>query len=222
MADYRFARQPKWIAGHLLALTLFVVFVSCGFWQLRRLDERKETNALVEARAQLTPEPVGDLIDPGDDADDLRFRAVEATGTYGATVTVRSSQSGGSGGRVFSVLELPGGEAVVVLRGFAGLGRGGELPEPPPPTGEVTVSGIAFPRGRLESITRQTLDDLPDQDHLLPVVLQVTTTDDAALAPLPPPELGNGPHLGYAVQWFLFAAVGAVGYPLLLRRQARG
>lgn len=43
----------------------------------------------------------------------------------------------------------------------------------------------------------------------------------ALLRPLPPPELGAGPHLGYTVQWFSFAAVAIVGYTLVLRHQAR-
>jgi cytochrome oxidase assembly protein ShyY1 len=57
----------------------------------------------------------------------------------------------------------------------------------------------------------------------LPVVVQLKTSapgDDPSLAPIPLPELGDGPHLSYAVQWFLFAAVAAVGYVLLLRREA--
>lgn len=43
----------------------------------------------------------------------------------------------------------------------------------------------------------------------------------ALLRPLPPPELDAGPHLGYTVQWFSFAAVAVVGYTLVLRHQAR-
>ena len=39
--------------------------------------------------------------------------------------------------------------------------------------------------------------------------------------PLPPPALDAGPHLGYALQWFSFAAVAIVGYTLVLRHQAR-
>ncbi len=32
-------------------------------------------------------------------------------------------------------------------------------------------------------------------------------------------DLSEGPHLGYAGQWFLFAAILAVGYPFYVRRQ---
>jgi cytochrome oxidase assembly protein ShyY1 len=40
---------------------------------------------------------------------------------------------------------------------------------------------------------------------------------------LPLPELDAGPHLGYAVQWFIFAVVALGGWVvLLLRREGRG
>lgn len=226
MADYRFARRPGWIAGHLLAVGLLVLFVSLGFWQLQRLDERRATNALVIARSLLQPEPVGDLVDPGDDdgADDIRFRAVVAEGTYSpvAEVGVRSTQGGAPGMRIFTALDLGNGESVAVLRGFAGQGSGGEVADTTAPTGPVEVEGIAFPRDRLELVTRQALDDLADGvPGLLPVIVQADEVDVDTLTPVPAPDLSEGPHLSYAVQWFLFAAVGVVGYPLLLRRRAR-
>ena len=40
------------------------------------------------------------------------------------------------------------------------------------------------------------------------------------LVPLGRPELSEGPHLGYAVQWFTFTTIAVVGYALLLRRVA--
>ncbi len=44
--------------------------------------------------------------------------------------------------------------------------------------------------------------------------------EDALPIVLPEPDRDEGPHLSYAVQWFLFAAIGAVGWPLVLRRAA--
>ncbi len=43
----------------------------------------------------------------------------------------------------------------------------------------------------------------------------------ALLRPLRPPEFDAGPHLGYTIQWFSFAAAAIVGYTLVLRHQAR-
>ena len=39
--------------------------------------------------------------------------------------------------------------------------------------------------------------------------------------PEPPPELTDGPHLDYALQWFAFATIAVVGYAVLLRREVR-
>jgi surfeit locus 1 family protein len=33
------------------------------------------------------------------------------------------------------------------------------------------------------------------------------------------PDLSEGPHMGYALQWFGFAAVLAIGYPLFVKKQ---
>jgi cytochrome oxidase assembly protein ShyY1 len=38
---------------------------------------------------------------------------------------------------------------------------------------------------------------------------------------LPTPATDDGPHLSYAVQWFLFAGVGLIGWPVLLQRTGR-
>jgi hypothetical protein len=36
-----------------------------------------------------------------------------------------------------------------------------------------------------------------------------------------PPVLDDGPHLNYAGQWFIFATLTCIVYPLLVRRTAR-
>lgn len=226
-ADYRFARRPAWIAGHLLAGSMLVLFVTAGLWQLDRLEQRRDRNELVEARSTADPVDVGEVLDPDstdDEADQLRFAAVTATGSYGGDpVVVRVTQDGTSGGRVFSPLVLDGGERVLVLRGFVPQGPDGAVVSPPAPEGEVTVEGLAVPIRRLEAVTRRALEGETSEAEagLLPVVVQATTADSEELQVVPPPDLGEGPHLAYAVQWFLFAGVVAVGYPLLLRRRAR-
>lgn len=225
MVDDRFAWRLRWALGHLLAVGLVALFVTLGIWQLRRLDERRATNELIEARAQMDPVPVGQLLDPGDGGDvvdQARFRAVTASGSYlDVDAAVRVSQGGASGARVFTVLDVGSGETVAVLRGFAAQRSDGQVIAPDPPPGAATVAGVAVPRSRLEPISRRAIDDLEaSAPGLLPVVIQATEPDVEALAAVPPPELGDGPHLSYAVQWFLFAGVGAIGYPMLLRRRS--
>ena len=95
--------------------------------------------------------------------------------------------------------------------------------------------------GRLDSLARTDVQRINEQTTLdlvdVYVELITATRADATpirfgdngpgtglaalLRPLPPPELNAGPHLGYTVQWFSFAAVAIVGYTLVLRHQAR-
>jgi cytochrome oxidase assembly protein ShyY1 len=82
--------------------------------------------------------------------------------------------------------------------------------------------------GVLTELSRLDLARLQQQyqPDLYPLWLQLQRSDppvdeDALPVLLPEPEQDEGPHLSYAVQWFLFATVGAVGWPLLLRRTAK-
>jgi surfeit locus 1 family protein len=64
---------------------------------------------------------------------------------------------------------------------------------------------------------------------LLPFVVQhlPDSASPASAAPgslprrLPPPELTNGPHLSYVIQWFSFAVIILVGSIALFRAKAR-
>ena len=51
---YRFLISPKWVAFHLLVVALIVAMINLAFWQLRRLDERRQFNAEVRAERQST------------------------------------------------------------------------------------------------------------------------------------------------------------------------
>jgi cytochrome oxidase assembly protein ShyY1 len=112
---------------------------------------------------------------------------------------------------------------VLVLRGFEKPDLDGSLRSPSPPTSVVTVDGYAMVIERLDPIARQDLERLRDDVRALPIVVQLKSSvpgDDPSLAPIPLPELSDGPHLSYAVQWFLFATIAVVGYVVLLRREA--
>ncbi|HEX5950122.1 MAG TPA: hypothetical protein VFZ96_03895, partial [Actinomycetota bacterium] len=57
-------------------------------------------------------------------------------------------------------------------------------------------------------LAMQLEEQSPAQDGDMPVVV-------------PRPELDEGPHLSYAVQWFIFATIALVGFVVLARREAR-
>ena len=235
--------RPKWVVGHVLCLTLIVTFVNLGFWQLRRLDEKQERNALIHSRQTRAPASLDDALRGG--ADEAAYRRVRVEGTWDAdnTVLVRSrSLDGDPGYHVLTPLDT-GDEAVVVNRGFAPLGGGGDeailAAVRPRGDGHVRVEGLLRPSetrgsfgpkdpaaGRLRVVNRIDIPRLQRQINqpLAPVYLQLQSSQPASgdlLRTLPLPATDEGPHLSYAVQWFIFATVGAVGWPLLLRKQGR-
>lgn len=251
--SWRFALTPKWIVRHVVVVILVVTMLLLGFWQLRRLDDKRDHKALVEARQE---EPVADVNDllPADAAVDdttveaVLYRTVRADGTYLADDTVvveNRTFNGAPGGWVLTPLLLDDNTAVVVNRGFIGFDREGAIVPPAPPPGRVTVEGLLSPsqqRGRfgpidpqageLTVLARVDLDRYEDQldVDLLPAYVQLVRSDPTErpaapgqpeLVALGPPELDEGPHLAYAVQWFIFTTIAAGGYLLLLRRVAR-
>lgn len=250
--SWSFALRPKWLVRHVAVVVLVVVMVLLGFWQLRRLDEKRDYAALVEARQAepvadvLAVVPAGDAVDAAG-VDAVLYRTVTATGVYedDDTVVVENrTYNGASGAWVLTPLRFDDGSAVLVNRGFIGYDRDGAIVPPAAPEGRVSVEGLVFPsqeRGRfgptdapegdLEVLARVDLARFAAQvDYdVLPAYIQLIESsppedevpaETPALVPLGAPEPGEGPHLAYAVQWFIFSTIAAVGYVLLLRRVA--
>ena len=195
-------------------MLLVVVMVNLGFWQLRRLHERRADNALVTAHTTQPSVPISSVAGPdtkGAELDALRYRAVSATGTYDQAGTIvvasRTGADGGPGGWVVTPLHV-GDDTVLVNRGFSRLQPDGTTPAPPAPSGIVTVDGYALAISGFDNIAHHDFDDARGATaNGLPVVLQAkasTPADDASLAPVPLPPLDEGPHLSYAIQWFAF------------------
>jgi cytochrome oxidase assembly protein ShyY1 len=236
-SDARFLLRPRWLLSHVLVVALAVTMVSLGFWQLRRLDEKRERNALIEARLDQPVAPVDELLTPGDGdgaVADARFREVTAAGTYddGATVVVRNrSLDGAAGAWLVTPLVLDDGTRVGVLRGFVSFAPDGSVVEAPAPAGEVTIEGLVVDPDSFDGTAPQDLAPLLAADDVAPGLVlaerssppepsaaDATTAGPESILAVPPPELTEGPHLGYAAQWFIFSAIAIGGYPLVLRR----
>lgn len=208
---YRFALRGRWLVGTLLVLVVAGLCVRLGLWQLDRLDERRQRNDLVAARADADAAPL-----PAD-PDDALYRRVTVTGTYDRDeqmVEGGRALAGRPGEHVLTLLRTDDGAPVLVNRGWVpnnGATRDAPPPEAAPPTGEVRVTGVVLP-SRLDGypVAIRLERQEPPQAGELPVALGGE-----------PVDLGDGPHLSYAVQWFLFAAVALVGWPILIWRTAR-
>ena len=239
---YGFLRRPRWLVAHVLVAVLLTTFVGAGLWQWSRHNSRQDQNADILARRALPPIGAADLAQLDPDRDE--FRLVELNGRLIADDVVRirnRSQNGVGGCHVVAPIDLGDGTGAAVTIGWLSefgcaddaIGDAVTLP-----SGDVFLEGrlratqtrgSIGPRdpasGRLATLARM---DVERYDAQVPLELASMYIELIALAPefagptvLDEPETDAGPHLGYAVQWFLFFGVGVVGYPLVLRHQAR-
>lgn len=231
---YRFALRPRWLVGHAIVLLLVLLMGSLGVWQLRRLDERRAANAEVR-RGAATTAPLGAVLSAdAADVGQARYRRVEVRGTFDRQkeLSVRFRTNHGLPGYdVVTPLLTGPGVAVLVNRGWRPL----EVDATPPPAGDVVVTGLvrADERDplRLAREDNGVVVSALDSSQLAPVVgydlypgwLQLSAPDDLSSfpEPLPAPELDEGPHLSYALQWFAFSTIAVVGWVLLVRSSAR-
>ena len=245
-SDYSFMRRPIWLVGHVVAITAIIGFALLGSWQLQRHNERRQLDEILTDRLEATPVGLDELLDEsGGDLNWVDFRPTALVGRYlidDEVILQARSLDGISGHEVLTPLLLEDGTAVVVDRGWVPI-----VIEGPPVVGaepsaiDVQITGYVRQTqvrsgfgpvdptdGVLERVSRVDIARLQEQIDapLQPVWIQL-----AEQAPpqiefpkiVPPPRPGGGaPHLSYAVQWFAFAAVVAVAYPLLMRKTASG
>jgi cytochrome oxidase assembly protein ShyY1 len=228
----------RWALLIIFVAVLGVVFVNLGQWQLDRLAQRKERNATTITNEQKPVQPYEQVFTrPITDAD--QWQRVEARGTFDAQhqFVVRYRSNGDADGyEVVTPLRTATG-AVLVDRGFIPLERGTQIPSvaPAPPTGEVTVVGHVR---RDEKGRRAATTPVGNQMRLInsetiaatlayPIasgyigLLTVQPEQQGGFQPIKLPELSEGPHFWYALQWFMFTAVAAAGIVVFIRGDLR-
>lgn len=238
--------SPAWLLKHAFAALIMVSFVFLGFWQLGRLADRRAEHAQRLTLLEGAPLPL-----TGTEADlaPLLGRRVQLTGTFLTDESVvlrgRRSASGVDGLHLVTPLRLSGTEvAVLVDRGWipANQREPAQLAAYAIPR-EVSVEGFAWPpqvrpdsplaprdlplpgATRIPAWVRVDVAAIQAQvsPQLLPLYVEALPTGNAATLPRPPDprHADDGPHLGYALQWFSFAAMLAVVYAALLRQELR-
>ena len=213
--------------GLVVALLVAAICVRLGVWQLDRLHERRQRNALLlAARARPPLEIDGSL-----PADSARDRRLVARGVYDYAherLWHGRSYEGVPGVDLVTPLRLAGGAAVLVDRGWAPSPDAFHVDQPAYREGDSAVVlglGMLAPRARGDVDPAALRDSIPYR--LLPFVLQQLPPSTPPYRPIAPglirwptPELSDGPHLSYAIQWFSFAAIIGVGSLALARKRA--
>ncbi|HSE54425.1 MAG TPA: SURF1 family protein [Nocardioidaceae bacterium] len=238
----KFLFSRRWILFALAVAFLAFVAFRLGEWQFHRLEDRESENAVIERNLRADPVPVEDVLAEGRPvAPEDSWRRVTASGQYveDETIVVRyQTRDGQSGVDVVTPLLTESGTALLVDRGWLETGNVGTTrPDvPPAPEGEVTVTG--WVRADAEGDSAEVADrstraissveiapTLPFPVYGGFVDLEAERPEPATpLARTELPDLGEGPHFFYGLQWWFFAALALFGFCYLAwdeRRKAR-
>ncbi len=234
MRSLGFLLSRRWILLAVAVVLLSALAWRLGEWQFHRLEDRKERNATTLRNEDAAPVPVTDVLSVGRSvAREDEWRVVTATGTYDTaeTVVVRyRTREGESGVDVVVPLVLEAGASVLVDRGWlltANVGATTPDDVPAPPAGRVTVTGWVRADAEGDStvvtdrstraISSVAISDALDRE-LLGGFLDLRSEDPPPAEPLLAaelPDLGNGPHFFYGLQWWFFALLAVGGYVYL-------
>ena len=229
----------------LLVIVGALILGRLGIWQLDRLAQRHAFNSSLNTRMA---QPALTLTGAATDPDALEYRRVAVRGVYDPAqeIVLRNRELDGTPGvHILTPLRLSGSDtAVLVDRGW--LPRDQADPATrrafAAPPGQVLISGIA--RRSQDESAGGPQDPPLGPDHkrldawfnvdtariqqqagypLLPIFIeqQPAPGDPALPRPIATADLGEGPHMGYAVQWFAFAIILVVGYIAFIYSRTR-
>jgi surfeit locus 1 family protein len=236
-------RTRRWVFFGL-AVAVGLACIRLGIWQLDRLAERRAVNQSIRDKLELPPLSLPADLGAGSA---LNFRQAVVHGEYDPAHEVyltSRSREGIAGLHVVTPLLLKeGGPSVLVDRGWISdtdfRARSAEswaeegpveatgllLPSQPEPAIPFLADRIPAEGGAALTEWRAlSIDGLRRQMPypILDVYLAQEGEPGTPAAPIPSPEfeLDEGPHLGYAIQWFAFAAIALIGGAVWLRRGA--
>jgi cytochrome oxidase assembly protein ShyY1 len=237
---FGFLLSRRWVLFLLTVLALAWVAWRLGEWQFHRLEDRQERNAVIERNETQPPVPVTEVMGVDEPlSSDEEWTRVTATGTYDvdSSVVVRyRTRDGASGVDVVVPLVLSDGTSLLVDRGWFATDNRGTTPEdvPAPPAGEVEVEGWvrSDATGDSTEVTDRSTRSISSAEigpaighEVLTGFVDLRSESPEPAEPLAPaqlPELDNGPHFFYGLQWWFFGALALFGFAYLVYDESRG
>jgi cytochrome oxidase assembly protein ShyY1 len=214
------------------------LFVSLGIWQLARNDRKHRISAREKA-AYAAPAPDVSALPPNP-RDGSRAAARGTFDREHETVLRNQVRSDHVGIDVLTPLRFTDGSAVLVDRGWVQASTQSGATTDPPSTGTVLVHGLVHSSSPFAA--GDSVDHLADGRLAVPRVdlgaigatvpyrLRPVWIEAQAIDPKPTgnaPQLPRPPapdpvnHLQYAYEWFAFALIPIIGWPIALRRLLR-
>jgi cytochrome oxidase assembly protein ShyY1 len=217
----------------LFAVVVVVLAYGCyllGRWQFHRLHERESANSQIRSNLAADPVAVSRVLSPGRPSPaDAEWRSVTATGTYlpSKTVVIRyQTRQGASGVDVATPLRTTAGPLLIVDRGWMQTDNVGvdAVRTPPPPSGTVKVLGWVRADGTGDATTVTDRSARAVSSTAIAKILdgpvyggfldaeKEAPAPDTPLVKADRPDLGNGPHFFYGLQWWFFGVLAVFGF----------
>lgn len=227
------------VSGALLCVRL-------GFWQLDRLEQKRKFINHYSAIANLPPLAIDKSIDYKT-LIDMDYRKIIITGKFDNenNFVLRNQYHDGIPGYfLITPLKISDNLGILIERGwipaegnassenwhqydnfevlkFAGTLRIGNIPpeigQMKKPVSQTIIENQLF----VNDINTESIGLLLPY-KLLPFFIQPDSPTENINPPIPfHPEIdvSEGPHFGYALQWFTFASILVFGYPFFLKKQ---
>jgi cytochrome oxidase assembly protein ShyY1 len=220
-------------------------FQALSNWQWHRLQDRQLANVAIQEQINKEPVAISEiLIDGGESKtvpDDSQWRTVEMTGTWlqeDQVLVRKKSLESDLGLWVVTPLELADGTVVMINRGWTAAANSAI---DSPVVAEVPLGTIEV-LGRLRDVTERTKPaptDLPEGqvDRIIPLEIvdspetlsnayvEMTASRPESMSSeirmLPAPEVTEGAHRSYAIQWIFFEIMTVIGWIILVRNELK-
>ncbi len=224
LSGYKFS--PTWLATLLMLIGLGI-FLYLGFWQVNRAEQKQELQVTIEQRGQEAPL----LLDASSlDVEAVRYRQLEVSGRFEPEHEIlldNRIHNGQAGYHVITPFHITGTDSrVLVNRGWVSVGASrAQLPDIITPDDLRTIQGMLdMPKSKPvisdENFGIKTkpgkvwpyLDMAIFKQHagyeVAPfLVLQAPDESDGYVRDWPRFDAKVGMHVGYAIQWFIFALI---------------
>jgi len=218
------------------ALAASILFIRLGLWQVERLRERQAWNATITHARRSNPMPLLQLTRDTAVAH-YRFATVDGRFDYDHELIVSSRTRRGSPGvDLLTPVRIAGTDtAVLVNRGWVYSPDGSTVDQQRWREGDVAhlagyvelfandtaVTTASNPRVIRRIARADVISKLPYPVAPFYLVAVGDTADLSHPARRDLPVLDDGPHRGYATQWFSFALISLAGAAIVVRRERK-
>ena len=214
----------RWLTWFGLAL---IFSTACWFlsqWQFARQQEVSTSNRILEQNYNAEPVALEELLLPTTNWNkELEYRQVKLTGHYliDNQFLIRNRPNEGNPGFLqLTAFETDGGSVIWIERGWLPTGSKTDAPDHVPITNMVHRQVVLLlrpavhnldktaPKGQLPSIDLETASKSLTETKVYNQAYGRLVTESPQSAKglmMPKPELNDGNHLSYALQWLLFA-----------------